>query len=100
MKLTKSKFKQIIQEELSAIREDDDSYWGKYEAEEHPAAPWDEPESDLTPEQQKVLQLCEELTVAVYDMERSDSEMTDSYIALFRALSKKGLNLDYMAKIA
>ena len=44
MKLTKPKLKQIIQEELSAIREDDDSYWGKYEDEEYPAAPWDEPE--------------------------------------------------------
>ena len=45
MKLTKPKLKQIIQEELSAIREDDDSYWGKYEDEEYPAAAWDEPDN-------------------------------------------------------
>ena len=46
-KLTKSKLKQIVQEELSAIREDDDSYWGKYEDEEYPPAPWDEPEPTI-----------------------------------------------------
>jgi len=78
MKLTKQKLKQIIKEELNEYNGD----------------------SELTPEQQTVTELCDQLTEAVYEMGRSNPDMTDTYLALFRALAAAGLNLGFMAQIA
>ena len=78
MKLTKSQLKQLIKEELSEYME--------YEGE-------------LTPEQQNVTKLCEQLTEAIYDMGDSSADMVDTYLVLFRALANAGLNIKYMAQM-
>ena len=78
MKVTKSQLKQIIKEELNEYNGD----------------------SELTPEQQTVTELCDQLTEAIYEMERSNPDMTDTYLRLFRALAEKGLNLKFMAGLA
>ena len=80
MKLTKSQLKQLIKEHLNEYTEYDMS-------------------AKLTPEQQKVAELCDQLTDAVYEMERSSPDMTDTYLALFRALAAAGLNIEFMAKM-
>jgi hypothetical protein len=79
MKLTKSQLKKIIQEEVEE---------------------WTYPEPELTPEQQRVTELCGQLTEAIYEMERSSPDMTDTYLVLFRALAAAGLNLKFMAGLA
>tara|TARA_R110002110_G_scaffold393636_1_gene607449 strand:- start:44 stop:283 length:240 start_codon:yes stop_codon:yes gene_type:complete len=78
MKLTKSQLKQLIKEELSEYME--------YEGE-------------LTPEQQNVTKLCEQLTEAIYDMGEGSADMVDTYLVLFRALANAGLNIKYMAQM-
>ena len=78
MKLTKSQLKQLIKEELSEYME--------YEGE-------------LTPEQQNVTKLCEQLTEAIYDMGEGSADMVDTYLVLFRALAAAGLNIKYMAQM-
>ena len=80
MKVTKSQLKQIVQEELNEYMEYDMT-------------------AKLTPEQQKVTELCGQLTEAVYEMERSNPDMTDTYLILFRALAEAGLNIEFMAKM-
>jgi len=80
MKLTKSQLKQLIKEELSEYMEYDMS-------------------ANLTPEQQNVTKLCEELTEAIYDMGDSSPDMVDTYLVLFRALANAGLNIKYMAQM-
>ena len=81
MKLTKSQLKQLIKEQLNEYTEYDMS-------------------AKLTPEQQNVTKLCEQLTEAIYDMGDSSADMTDTYLVLFRALAAAGLNLKYMAMMA
>jgi hypothetical protein len=78
MKITKEQLSQLIKEELN-------QFFGG---------------SELTPEQQTVTELCGQLTEAVYEMERSNPDMTDTYLILFRALAEKGLNLKFMAGLA
>jgi len=79
MKLTKSQLKKIIQEEVEE---------------------WTYQEPELTPAQQTVTELCGQLTEAIYEMERSSPDMTDTYLILFRALAEKGLSLNAMAMMA
>tara|TARA_Y100000593_G_scaffold82780_1_gene155762 strand:- start:411 stop:650 length:240 start_codon:yes stop_codon:yes gene_type:complete len=76
MKLTKTKLKQIIKEELNEY-----SGYG----------------DDLTPEQQKVVSKFQELTEAVYEMGESDPAMTDYYIMLLRALEQSGVRIQALA---
>jgi len=78
MKLTKSKLKQLIKEELN-------EYNG---------------ENQLTSEQQKVISLIEDLVTAVYAMEKSNPTMSDDYIQLFRALNAVGVNTTAVAMMA
>ena len=78
MKLTKSQLKKIIKEELDE---------------------WVPPEPELTPAQQTVTELCGQLTEAIYEMERSSPDMTDTYLILFRALAAKGLSIKAMAQM-
>jgi len=80
MKLTKSQLKQFIKEELSEYMEYDMT-------------------ANLTPEQQNVTKLCEQLTEAIYDMGDSSADMVDTYLVLFRALANAGLNIKYMAQM-
>jgi hypothetical protein len=79
MKLTKSKLKQIIKEELNEYNGYGDG---------------------LTPEQRKVVSKFQELTEAVYEMGESDPEMTDYYIMLLRALGDAGVNIKAIANMA
>mgnify|MGYP003135487697 CR=1 FL=1 len=76
MKLTKTKLKQIIKEELNEYNGYGD---------------------DLTPEQQKVVSKFQELTEAVYEMGESDPAMTDYYIMLLRALEQSGVRIQALA---
>jgi len=78
MKLTKSQLKKIIQEEVEE---------------------WTYQEPELTPAQQTVTELCGQLTEAIYEMERSSPDMTDTYLILFRALAEKGLSIKSMAQM-
>ena len=79
MKITKETLKKIIKEELQQ-----EEYEG-----------WPQPE--FTEAEKKVADLLEQLTDAVYDMEESNPELTDHYIALLRALKSAGLNLERVA---
>ena len=81
MKLTKLKLNQIIKEELAAqINEE-----------------WYDEDPDYTPEQQAVVDAMDSLTDLVYKMERSNPEMTDTYIALLRALDAAGVSIKHLA---
>ena len=81
MKLTKFQLKKIIKEELNEY------------------STWQPEYEKLTPEQQKVAKLCDQLTEAIYDMGESSAEMTDTYLILFRALAEAGLSIKYMAQM-
>ena len=78
MKLSKSKLKQIIKEELNEYNGYGD---------------------DLTPEQRKVVSKFQELTEAVYEMGESNPEMTDHYIMLLRALEESGVRIQSLANM-
>ena len=80
MKLTKSQLKQLIKEQLNEYMEYDMT-------------------ANLTPGQQNVTKLCEQLTEAIYDMGDSSADMVDTYLVLFRALAAAGLNIKYMAQM-
>ena len=77
MKITKEELKQIIKEEVEQ--------WG---------AP------QLTPQQEKVTDMMHSLIDAINEMETSSPDMTDTYIALFRALAAAGLNIKAVAMMA
>jgi hypothetical protein len=77
MKITKEKLKELIKEEFDN--------WG---------AP------QLTPEQEKVSSMIDALIGAIDEMGESNPDMTDIYIALFRALSRAGLNVKAVASMA
>jgi hypothetical protein len=77
MKITKEELKQIIKEEFEQ--------WG---------AP------QLTPQQEKVTDMMYSLIDAINEMETSSPDMTDTYIALFRALAAAGLNIKAVAMMA
>ena len=78
MKITKSKLKQIIKEELK------ESAW---------------PEEQLTQEEQKVVEQIELLVAAIKAMGESNPAMTDEYVWLFRALEEAGLSTANVAKM-
>ena len=78
MKITRKQLKQIIQEELN------EQYGG----------------SELTPEQEKVQDLCHQLADLIYEMGPSNPEMADAYIDLFRALVQAGVNVKAVAMMA
>ena len=88
MKISKQRLNQIIKEELAKVNE--------YEDEEFNY--WSGPE--LTPGQQKVSSMIDELIDAIDEMGESSPDMTDSYISLFRALSRAGLNVKSVASMA
>lgn len=86
MKLTKSKLKQIIKEELEELATQVNEEW--YD---------DGP--GYTPEQQKVANALEDLIELIYNMERSNPEMTDLYIGLLRALQQSGVKISALASM-
>jgi len=75
MKINKSTLKQLIREAI------EESYGG----------------SDYTPEQRKVADAMSNLIDLIYDMENSDPEMTDLYIAMLRGLRNAGVNIKALA---
>jgi hypothetical protein len=85
MKLTKSQLKKIIKEEIDKYGEEEETF--------SMTGP------ELTPGQQNVTKLCEQLTEAIYDMGEGSADMVDTYLVLFRALANAGLNIKYMAQM-
>tara|TARA_Y100000310_G_scaffold143501_1_gene142862 strand:- start:687 stop:920 length:234 start_codon:yes stop_codon:yes gene_type:complete len=77
MKITKSQLKQIIKEELN-----------------------EQFDAELTPEQQQVEELCYQLVDALGAMGRSNPNLTDAYVNLFRALKSAGVAVDRVAMLA
>ena len=77
MKITKDYLKKLIKEEIAVMEGDDGSG----------SAP-------LTPEQEKVQTQIGDLIDAIEEMESSNPKMTDDYVYLFKALAKKGDNLN------
>ena len=75
MKVTKSTLKKLIREVI------EESYG----------------EPDYTPEQRKVADAMSNLIDLIYDMENSDPEMTDLYIAMLRGLRNAGVNINALA---
>ena len=84
MKLTKSKLKQIIREEVGKITEYEDS-WG--------SGP------EFTEEEQAVREAIDDLAKAVEAMGRSNPDLTDDYQYLFRVLQKAGVRTAVIAKM-
>ena len=78
MKITRKQLKQLVKEELN------EQFGG----------------SQLTPEQEKVENMCFELADAIHSMGQSNPEMTDAYLQVFRALKQAGLNLNSLAMLA
>ena len=80
MKISKRQLRQIIKEERAKLVE-------QYE-------------QDFTPQEQTVLDLMDQLEDALDAMGRSNPEMTDAYISLFRTLEAVGVNVDAVAAMA
>ena len=80
MKISKRQLRQIIKEERAKLVE-------QYE-------------QDFTPQEQTVLDLIDQLEDAIDAMGRSNPEMTDAYISLFRTLEAVGVNVDAVAAMA
>ena len=80
MKISKRQLRQIIKEERAKLVE-------QYE-------------QDFTPQEQTVLDLMDQLEDALDAMGRSNPEMTDAYISLFRTLEAVGVNVDAGAAMA
>ena len=80
MKISKRQLRQIIKEERAKLVE-------QYE-------------QDFTPQEQTVLDLIDQLEDAIDAMGRSNPEMTDAYISLFRTLEAVGVNVDAVATMA
>jgi len=76
MIITKRQLRRIIKEEY-----DDEAY----------------PMPEFTPEEQKVRDLIDEMVGAIAAMGKSNPDMTDDYIYLFRALQKAGLRVASIA---
>ena len=79
MKITKRKLRQIIKEERAKLAE-------QYS-------------QDFTPQEQKVMDMIDQLEDAIYDMGKSNPEMTDYYVNLFRALESAGVNVGSIAAL-
>jgi len=77
MKITKSHLKKMIQEELK-----------------------EQLGGELTPEQEKVSQLCNDLSDAVRAMGPSNPELTDDYVSVLRAFQEAGVNLERLIMLA
>ena len=75
MKITKARLENLIREEMKVIEEDD----------------------SLTPEEQTVARLMNELTTAIEDMGQSNVALGDYYFELFRAMSNAGVNTKFIA---
>ena len=71
MKITRKQLKKLIKEELN------EQFGG----------------SQLTPQQEKVENMCFELADAIYDMGQSSPDMTDAYLQVLRAFQQAGVNL-------
>ena len=80
MKITRKKLHQIIMEEKAKLAE-------QYA-------------QDFTPQEQAVLDLIDQLEEAIYDMGKSNPEMTDYYVNLFRALQSAGVDASRVAMLA
>ena len=80
MKISKRQLRQIIKEERAKLVE-------QYS-------------QDFTPQEQTVLDLIDQLEDAIDAMGRSNPEMTDAYISLFRTLEAVGVNVDAVATMA
>ena len=80
MKISKRQLKQIIKEERAKLAE-------QYS-------------QDFTPQEQKVMDMIDQLEDAIYDMGKSNPEMTDYYVNLFRALESAGVNVGSIATLA
>jgi hypothetical protein len=83
MKITKSKLKQIIKEELSTQVNEE----------------WYNDGTEYTPEQQKVADAMGSLIELIYNMEHSNPEMTDLYIQMLRALQQAGVRISALASM-
>ena len=81
MKITKQQLTKMVREELKEY--DDEAY----------------PMPEFTPEEQKVRDLIDEMVNAIKAMGKSNPDMTDDYIYLFRALKKAGVKPDMVAKM-
>ena len=60
---------------------------------------WYDDGPGYTPEQQKVANALEDLIELIYNMERSNPEMTDLYIGLLRALQQSGVKISALASM-
>ena len=80
MKISKKQLRQIIKEERAKLAE-------QYS-------------QDFTPQEQAVLDLIDQLEDAIDAMGRSNPEMTDYYVNLFRALGAAGVNVGAIATLA
>jgi|TARA_Y100000310_G_scaffold331352_1_gene404744 hypothetical protein len=77
MKITKSHLKKIIEEEIK-----------------------EQLGGELTPEQERVSQLCYDLSDAVHAMGPSNPELTDDYVSVLRAFQEAGVNLERLIMLA
>jgi len=77
MKLTQSQLRKLIKEELQ-------EQYGE----------------SLAPEKQAVVDAIEQLVDLIYAMGKSNPEMTDYYIMLFRALGSAGVNTAAVSRFA
>ena len=78
MKITRKQLKRLIKEELN------EQFGG----------------SQLTPQQEKVENMCFELADAIYDMGQSSPDMTDAYLQVLRAFQQAGVNLKNLTMLA
>tara|TARA_B100000683_G_scaffold258322_1_gene280971 strand:+ start:783 stop:1025 length:243 start_codon:yes stop_codon:yes gene_type:complete len=79
VKISKRQLRQIIKEERAKLAE-------QYS-------------QDFTPQEQKVMDMIDQLEDAIYDMGKSNPEMTDYYVNLFRALESAGVNVGSIAAL-
>ena len=82
MKITKRQLTKMVREELKEY--DDEAY----------------PMPEFTPEEQKVRDLIDEMVNAIEAMGKSNPDMTDDYIYLFRALGAAGVRTEMVGKMA
>jgi hypothetical protein len=83
VKITKQRLTKLVREELKEY--DDEAAY---------------PMPEFTPEEQKVRDLIDEMVKAVEAMGKSNPDMTDDYIYLFRALEKAGLKTEWVSKMS
>lgn len=80
MKISKRQLRQIIKEERAKLVE-------QYQ-------------QDFTPQEQAVMDLIDQLEDAIDAMGRSNPEMTDAYVSLFRTLAAAGVNVGAVSSLA